>query len=311
MKVLVLGGDGFIGSHVVDQLLNQGHEVTVFDRFPYNISRNLEHQRCRIRFVSGEFANRADVARALSGQDVVFHFISNTNPAASWNDPYVEIEENLKYSCQLFELAADHGIKKIVFPSSGGTVYGRHTGLISEKTLPQPFNPYGIGKLAAEYFLNYFREARNIASDIYRIGNAYGPRQPIESSQGVVAVWMGRILKDEDVVIYGGEETIRDYIYVEDIAYLMTYSLRDLSASKLFNLGTGRGISILDMLNIFCSVFGDSLKYSICPRRKSDNNYVVLDSSKLLAHFPGFAFQNLEEKIRDTWFYLKERYGQS
>lgn len=309
MKVLVLGGDGFIGSHVVDQLVQQGQEVTVFDRFPYYVSRNLEHQRGRIRFVSGEFTNRADVAQALSGQDVMFHFISSTNPTAGWNDPYVEIEENLKYSYQLFELAADHGIKKIVFPSSGGTVYGQHTGLISERTLPRPFNPYGISKLATEHFLNYFREARNVESDIYRIGNAYGPRQPMESSQGVVAVWMGRILKGENIVIYGGEDTVRDYIYVEDIAYLMTCSLRDLSASELFNLGTGRGISILDMLNIFRSVFGDSLKYSIYPRRKSDNNSAVLDSSKLLVHFPGFEFQDLEERIRQTWAFVKERYG--
>jgi UDP-glucose 4-epimerase len=306
MKVLVLGGDGFIGSHVVDQLVRQGQDVTVFDRFPYHVSRNLEHQRGLIRFISGEFANRADVGRALRGQDVVFHFISNTNPADAWNDPYVEIDENLKYSCQLFELAADHGIKKIVFPSSGGTVYGHNCGLISESTLPRPFNPYGIGKLTVEHFLNYFRESRNVASDIYRIGNAYGPRQPMEKSQGVIAVWMGRLLNGETILVYGGEDTIRDYIYAADIAYLMTYSLRDLSTSELFNLGTGKGVSILELLGIFRTVFGDSLRYSVCPRRQCDNQSVVLNSSKLLAHFPDFEFQNLGEKIRETWSFMKK-----
>jgi UDP-glucose 4-epimerase len=310
MKVLVLGGDGFIGSHVVDHLVQQEQEVTVFDRFPYHVSQNLEHQRGFIRFLGGEFANRADVARALRGQDVVFHFISNSNPADAWNDPYVEIEENLKYSCQLFELASDHGIKKIVFPSSGGTVYGQNRGLISECTLPRPFNPYGISKLAVEHFLNYYKESRSIASDIYRIGNAYGPRQPMERSQGVIAVWMSRILNGEAIFVYGGEDTIRDYIYADDIAYLMTYSLRDLSTSDVFNLGTGKGVSILGLLNIFRSVFGDSLRYTICPRRESDNHSVVLDSSKLLAHFPYFEFQDLEDKIRETWSFMKKTYGQ-
>ena len=118
MRILVLGGDGFLGSHLVDQVVELGHEVTVFDRFPYGISRNLEHLGDKIKLVSGEFANRDMVARALANQDIVYHFICATNPVESWHDPHVELEENLRTSIQLFELAEKSGVRKIVFPSA-------------------------------------------------------------------------------------------------------------------------------------------------------------------------------------------------
>ena len=116
MRILVLGGDGFIGSHFVDQAVALEHKVTVFDRFPYQVSSNLEHQRENIIFISGEVANRDDVSKALAGIDIVYHFISMTTPADSWNDPFIEIDNNLKSSIQLFELASLQGIKKIVQP---------------------------------------------------------------------------------------------------------------------------------------------------------------------------------------------------
>jgi UDP-glucose 4-epimerase len=124
MKILVLGGDGFLGSHFVDQSVALEHEVTVFDRFPYQVSKNLEHQRGAIQFISGEFANRDDLSKALEGQDIVYHFIWASTPVESWNDPFVEIDQNLRTSIQCFEFAVRRGVRKIVFPSSGGTVYG-------------------------------------------------------------------------------------------------------------------------------------------------------------------------------------------
>lgn len=308
MKILVLGGDGFLGSHFVDQAVGLGYEVTVFDRFSYNVSKNLEHHRGKVRFVSGEFANRAEVANILENQDVVYHFISATNPITSWNDPFIEIEENLRYSIQLFELAAAHSVRKIVFSSSGGTIYGRQCGPTNEKSLSIPFSPHGICKLATEYFLNYFRERNNIATDVYRIGNAYGPRQPMQTPQGVIAVWMGKILEKDEIQVYGDRDTLRDYVYVEDIAYLMTNSIRYLESSDVYNLGTGRGVSILELLDIFREIINVPFKYRILPRRQSDNSSVILDSSKLTSFFPEFKFQRLEDRIRDTWLFVEDQY---
>ncbi|MFT5367745.1 MAG: UDP-glucose 4-epimerase [Candidatus Latescibacterota bacterium] len=303
-----MGGDGFIGSHVVDQVVELGHAVTVFDRFSYRTSKHLEHQRGKVNFVSGEFANRDVLKQVLENQDVIYHFICMTNPASSWNDPFIEIEQNLRDSIQFFELASTCGVRKIVFPSSGGTIYGPQNGRITEDTLPQPFSPYGITKLATEHFLNYFKERVNIASDVYRIGNAYGPRQPLNNPQGVIGQWMKHILEESEIQAFGDRQTLRDYIYVEDIALLMTHSLNNVDSSGTYNLGTGIGVSILDLLDIFLHTIDQPFQYQIHPRRSFDNTSVILDSSKLMAFFPDFKFQNMKEKILDTWCYVRNHY---
>lgn len=308
MKILVLGGDGFLGSHFVDRAVTLGHCVTVFDRFLDNSSRNLEHQRGKVKFLPGDFTDKKRLMEALKNQDIVYHFICATNPATSWNDPIIEIDKNIKLTTQFFELAADCGVKKIVFPSSGGSVYGRQGGLINEKYLPKPFNPYAIAKLTIEHFLNYYQERTGIAADIYRIGNAYGLRQPMDTPQGVIAAWMGKILNGSQIQVFGDDNTIRDYIYVEDAVYLLAHSLKDIGSSDVYNLGTGKGVSILKLLDIFRSVIDKPFTYRINPRREFDNTTVVLDSSKLISFFPGFKFQNIEEKIRDTWRYVKENH---
>ncbi|MDD5226667.1 MAG: NAD-dependent epimerase/dehydratase family protein, partial [Candidatus Omnitrophica bacterium] len=241
------------------------------------------------------------------GQDIVYHCISCTSPATSWKDPFVEIETNLKYSVHLFELAHQCGIKKIVFPSSGGTIYGRQLRKIREDNLPLPFNPYGITKLATEYFLSYFRERFGLAADVYRIGNAYGPRQPMDAPQGVIAVWMGKILAGQKITIFGDRNVFRDYVCVEDIARLVLHSLTDLSSSDTYNLGTGKGISILELFDIFKEVIDMPFKHEIFARRDFDNTAVVLDSSKLLSHFPGFKFQEIKKGISYTWAFVKEQ----
>lgn len=306
MNVLVLGGDGFIGSHTVDKLYKQGHNVTVFDRFPYNQSINLEHLRGKITFFQGEYANREQIALALKFQDVIYHFISATNPATSWDDPFLEIEVNLKNSVQLFEIAAQSGVKKIVFPSSGGAIYGRKSGVLDENKLPLPFSPYGITKLSIEYFLNYFKEKTGLSYDIYRIGNPYGPRQPMETPQGVIAVWMGKILVDEEISVYGDDETVRDYVYIDDVAYLLTHSMNNLESSDTYNLGVGKGLSVIELLEIFKGSIDRPFKSRVLARRSFDNSSVVLNSTKLISHFPGFKFQELKEKITDTWDYVKK-----
>jgi UDP-glucose 4-epimerase len=306
MKILVLGGDGFIGSHFVDAIVSLGHEVTVFDRFAYGVSKNLEHQRDNIKFVSGEFANRDQLSKALEGQEIVYHFIWATSPATSWHDPFVEIETNLKTSIQLFDLATSLNIKKIVFPSSGGAIYGKQTDVIDENALPKPFSPYGITKLATEYYLNYYRVHSDMAIDVYRIGNAYGPRQSMNSPQGVLAVWMGKILKHEKIEVYGGIQAVRDYICAEDIARLMVHSINHSELSGNYNVGTGKGSSVLELLDIVRNVIDDPFEYEVLSKRGFDNTKVILDSSKLLSFFSGFEFQTMEDKIKETWSYLKE-----
>ena len=307
-KILVAGGDGFLGSHMVDRLVADGHAVTVLDRFPDNRARHLGHLEGRVRLVSGDRAARETAAEALKGQDVVYDFVCATNPAVSWNDIPLEIEQNLLPAIQFFELAAEAGVRKLVFVSSGGTVYGPAEGAVDETRVPQPVNPYGIVKLACEHFLRHFRAKRGLAYDVYRVANAYGPRQSVTSAQGVVAVWMRQILDGEILQVRGDEKTVRDYVFVGDIARLMTHSLRDLSSSDTYNLGTGRGTSIVDLLDIFRRVVEVPFRFERKPRQPSDAVVSTLDSRKLLQHYPGFRFADLDEKMRETWQDFRARH---
>ena len=305
MKVLVLGGDGFLGSHFVDQAVSFGHEVTVFDRFHDQLSKNLEQQRGNVRFISGDFANRNDLLTVLEGQDIVYHFICATNPSESWNDPFVEIDENLRNSVKFFELAISKGVRKIVFPSSGGTVYGAQWKAADENAVPMPLSPYGITKLATEHFLHYFHKHSRLNADIYRVGNPYGPRQPLHRPQGVIAIWIRDILRGSEIQVYGDESTLRDYIYIKDVAYLMTHSLHSLDSSDVYNIGTGVGTSIIRLLEIFQKVVDLPFRYHVHKRRSLDNPSIVLDSSKLRAQFDGFKFEKIEDKLLETWNYFK------
>jgi len=162
VNILVLGGCGFIGSHFVESIIDEGHNLSVFDRFKSGKPTNLEHLKNRVCFIPGELSNKEQLKIALKNQDIIYHFISCTNPVISWNAPFIEIDDNLRNSTQLFELAVDADVKKIVFPSSGGTIYGSQNGKIDEGIVPKPFTPYGICKLTTEYMLEYFYKKYNI-----------------------------------------------------------------------------------------------------------------------------------------------------
>ena len=308
MNILVLGGDGFIGSHLVEELVVKRHKITVLDLFYDNKSRNLEHLRDKVTFIPCDYSNHELLYNALLKQDIVYHLISSTNPAVTWNDPKTEINESLNKSIHLFELSIKAGVSKIVFASSGGTIYGSHDYPVDESALPTPSSPYGICKLATELFLKYYGFKHNISFDIYRIGNAYGPRQPFNHNQGVVALWFNQILKNNEIIVYGGQDTLRDYVYIKDIAYLMTHSTIYLEKSDVFNVGTGIAVSTFKLLEIFKKIIDQPFSYRLHPRRLSDNTSIVLNSSKLLKHYPNFTFQVLEDRIHKTWLYYKASY---
>lgn len=300
-KVIVFGGDGFLGSHLVEQLVSVGHEVTVFTRGRDGGLRNLQHLRGRVDTVFGDFADTGAVAASLKGQEVAVDLITSSSPIDSWANPLEAIETELSPSVRFFELCAEEGVRKIVFASSGGAVYGPNTGMLGEGTSPRPFSPYSIIKLCSEHFLNFFNVKYGICADSYRIGNLYGPRQKLEGRQGVIAVWIGRALAGQPIDVFGDETTVRDHVFVRDAAKLMMHSLRSLETGDVYNLGTGAGVSVMELLRIFLAVAERPVAYRLHPRRPSDNTSSILDSSKLLQQFPGFRFHALEEGIREAF----------
>lgn len=300
MKALVLGGDGFLGSHMVDELVAEGHGVTVFDRFPEGRARHVGRHGDKVRLVRGEFGATEALRGALMGQDVAYHFISSTTPGSSWVDPMSEIDGNIRPSIQFLQLAGEAGIRRIAFASSGGTVYGVRNGPFNEDAPTMPVSPYGVGKLAIEGFIRHACAASPMEFDIYRIANAYGPRQPAGGGQGVIAIWMRRIREGGRVEALG-LESIRDYVFVGDIARLMMFSARERRGSEVFNIGTGKGTSLTELIEIFRAVIPAHFEVAVGPGRPFDVSSIILSGEKIIREFPGFHYTPLEEGIRRTW----------
>ena len=294
MKILIIGGGGFLGYNLAKIMSSLDHDVSIIDKA-------TKKSNLSVNYIQADIFDNNKLIKALKNIDIIYYLACTSNPIISWENPLKGIQENVTPTINVFIKAVESGVKKIVFPSSGGTVYGKQKYLINEKNPPQPFSPYAIEKIAIEYYLNYFKEKNSIAYDVYRIANMYGKNQPIKKGLGVIGIWMNSILNDKTINLYGDKETKRDYVYVEDVAYLMTHSLKDITSSDTYNIGTGNGKSIINLLNIFKKVINRSFKVNIIPRRFSDNQSAVLNSKKLLKYFPDFKYQKVEDKIYELW----------
>jgi UDP-glucose 4-epimerase len=235
---LVLGANGFIGSHLVDELAAQGFGVVAFDRF-IRAAQFAEHPA--VRMVKGDATSIDDVRSALTGVEYLIHCFSATTPATADLDPYTDISANLINSVHIFEESVKAGLKKIVFISSGGVIYGalsEHQAA-KESDPALPVSPYGISKLAIERYLGYFERKYGMSHITYRLSNPYGPRQTTKHNQGVIPAFIGRIEKGDEISVYGDGSSSRDYIYITDAASMIVESFPQDNQHAIYNLGSG------------------------------------------------------------------------
>lgn len=274
-RCLVLGGKGFIGSHLVDALLGQGYKVRVFDR-PNTVF--LGHPcHADVEVVEGDIASEADVAEAVVGCDVCFHLISTTLPKSSNLDPIFDIETNLLGTIRLLQHALSAGVKKMVFLSSGGTVYGAPVRLpIAEDHPTNPICSYGIIKLAIEKYLGMYHDLHGLDYTVLRLSNPFGERQRTLSSQGAVAVFLGKALRGEKVEIWGDGSVIRDYIYIADVIDAMLAAIANNGKERVFNIGSGHGLSLNQVLDTIEQVIGRNVERVYTEGRAFDTPISVL-----------------------------------
>lgn len=297
-RCVVVGGNGFLGSHVVDALAKSGHEVTAFDRF----SAGASFVSPDIRIVAGDFLNQADMRAALAGQQYVFHFLSTTTPASSENDPMLDVRTNIAASIELFEAAGAAGVERVVFASTGGAIYGDHPEtVLDESVLPQPVSPYAIGKLAIEGYLRYFRRKLGLSSVSLRISNPYGPRQRANKRQGVVPIFLHHALTGTPLTVFGDGSMVRDYLYVEDAATMIAATATQSSRFDTYNLGSGQGHSISEVIDVIRAVTGRPLELEYQPVPSTFVERVVLDTSRFADEFGILAAVSLEEGVHRTW----------
>src|SRR5688572_9905629 len=253
MKCLVLGGGGFIGSHLAQALAQAGHRVRVFDRPRGRFLPLLE--RCEV--VTGDFLRAEDVARALEDIEVIFHLVCTTVPKSSNEDQAADVEANVAGTLRLLDLCRSRGARRLVFASSGGTVYGVPRALPIDEAQPtQPISSYGIHKLMVEKYLHLNQVLHGLDYRVLRIANVYGERQRIETAQGAVAVFLDRIRRGEALQIWGDGSVVRDYVYVGDVVQAFLKVLGHGGGERVFNIGSGAGVSLSRLVDEIARVVG-------------------------------------------------------
>lgn len=301
----VLGASGFLGSHLVHHLLCTGWHVNAFDQIiapnPLITADLLDSYTS----FPGNFFETPDLMQALEGCDVCFHLISTSLPKTSNENPLKDVQQNLEGSLTLLECIRNSNVHKIIYSSSGGTVYGiPQTQYIREDQPTEPLCSYGIVKLAFEKYLALYRNLYGLDYTILRISNPYGPLQRTEAAQGVIGVFLGKILRNESLTIWGDGTVVRDYLHVSDVARAFVLAAQTNTHNKIFNIGSGVGESLNTIIDLLRSITGMSISVNYEKGRIFDVPYSVLDITKAGAELGWSPILNLEEGLRDTWAWL-------
>lgn len=279
MKCVVFGGGGFIGSAIVDRLLHDGHTLRVFERprvEPYR--KFAAHEP--VEWLTGDLLSTHDVTDAIDGCDVVFHLVSTTLPKSSNDDPIYDVQSNLVGTLQMLNAMVARKVPKIVFISSGGTVYGAPTYLpIDERHPTEPQVSYGITKLAIEKYLLMYQRLHGIKAIILRVANPFGERQRVETAQGAIGVFMHRALTGLPIDIWGDGSVARDYLYISDVANAFAKAVSYGGPSSVFNVSSGTGTSLNELIELLEDVLGTAIERHYLPGRPFDVPVSVLSNS--------------------------------
>lgn len=267
MRILVTGGAGFIGSHVVDAYVAAGHAVTVVDDLSTGKRDNIHP---KARFVKADIGSSVLAGVFRRGRfDVVNHHAAQIDVRRSVADPLGDARVNVLGLVHLLELARAHRVKKIIFSASGGTYYGECPRPAEETAAPAPLSPYGVSKLASEFYLRAYRGLHGLDFTVLRYGNVYGPRQDPHGEAGVVAIFCQRLLSGAPLWIFGNGAQKRDYVYVEDVARASVAALRR-GSGEAFNIGTGRAVSVKELARALMGVHAASARVIYKPARPGE-----------------------------------------
>lgn len=277
MKVLVTGGAGFIGSHVADELLAAGHQVVVLDDLS---SGKREQVPARAEFVEGDIGS--DLAAKLIREgnfDAVIHQAAQIDVRRSVREPRFDAQVNILGTINLLEAAADAGVKRFVFASSGGACYGEQEVFPAPESHPmRPVSPYGASKVAGEVYLGYYLAEKKLPYVALRYANVYGPRQDPLGEAGVVAIFSGRCLDGQACTIYGDGKQTRDYVYVGDVARANRLALESTFVGAL-NIGTGIETDVVTLHRAIAEIAGSSQPPVFGPARPGEQRRSCIDPS--------------------------------
>jgi len=309
MKILVTGGAGFIGSNIADELINIGHDVAVIDNLSSGKKENL-NIKARLYYVDIRDKKIEDVFYKEKFE-IVIHHAAQIDVRKSVADPRFDAEVNILGLLNLLENSVKYGVKKFINVSSGGVIYGDDAKLpIKEEERKNPISPYGIAKLTAEYYVNFYHLVHGLKFTTLRYSNVYGKRQDPLGEAGVVAIFSNLMLQSKQPTIFGNGKQTRDYVYVKDVveANILAMTKGD---NEAFNIGTGKETDVnkvFELLKIYTSYTGKPIYVPARPGELLRNSLNTDKAKRLLGWQPKF---NIELGLKETIEWLKLTSGKN
>ena len=304
LKIIVTGGAGFIGSHVADKYIEAGHDVIIIDNLSSGKKENINP---KAKFYNVDIKDTRKIPEIFEKEkpDIVNHHAAQIDVRKSVSDPVFDANVNIIGSINLLENCKKHNVKKFVFASSGGTIYGECSDTPPDENSPYlPMSPYGIAKLSVEYYMNYYSKTYQLKTIALRYGNVYGPRQDPHGEAGVVAIFSERMLKNEDVYIFGDGKQMRDYVYVEDVARANLLVLNH-NENLTLNIGTSRATSVIELFEMMKKISNYKKSPIFKPARTGELFKSFLDIKKAKEKIGWQPLFNLEEGLKKTIEYFR------
>jgi len=298
VRVVVTGGAGFVGSHVVDALVSRGDEVTVVDSLSTGKRENVRPGAAlHVRDIRDPLDDLFDEVRP----EVVFHLAAQANVRVSVEQPAEDAAVNVLGTVHVLEAARHHGAQ-VVFSSTGGAIYGECEEAARETAPLRPISQYGTAKLAGEEYLRTYNRLYASKHVVLRYANVYGPRQDPHGEAGVVAIFLGALAAGEQAQIFGDGRQTRDYVYVGDVAMATLAAVGQ--EGGVFNVGTGRETSVLGLYDLCRSVSGSELQATHAPARVGELQRSFVDTSLAATEFGFTAMVDLESGLHATWEWI-------
>ena len=310
MKILLLGAAGFIGTNLLlklsrdfdDHITGVDKDINYFNPISNIVAKNVS-------FIESPLTNDIDFDKLIEGCDIVYHLVSTTVPATSNQQISQELVANVIFSANLLDACVRCNVKKVVFLSSGGAVYGKEVDCpLKEKTATNPISSYGVQKISIEKLLYLYRYLYGLDYRIIRLANPYGPYQRPNGIQGAVTTFTYKALKGEEIVVYGDGSVVRDFIYIDDAIRGIIKIVDGENKHHTFNLGCGYGTSIKQLINIISSTLNVELKVTYKEARKVDVPVNYLDISRYEKYYGALNPISLQEGIMRTAQFMTDDY---
>lgn len=306
MRILVTGGAGFIGSHTVDALIKQGAgDVAILDDLSAG-KRPQANPKARLHQVDLRNASAVREVVVRERPEAIYHMAAQMDVRRSVADPAFDAQVNIVGFLNLIEAARGHGLKRVVFSSTGGAIYGEQDTFPADEEHPRrPLSPYGIAKLSTESYLFYYRVEYGIDYLALRYGNVYGPRQDPHGEAGVVAIFSGKILAGQPCTIYGDGEQTRDYVFVGDVVRANVAALSAKASGIAINIGTGIETSVNDLYSNLASIADFPTAATHGPARPGEQKRSVISPARAEKELGWRPTVALRDGLAETFQYFK------